>query len=680
MTPKELALADLARSGLGIAEAKALKLEALGPREVSKIHTSFKRAPSLKIPYFDLAGKPTKFFRLRYLELNGVDRLARKPMRYAQLPGTAPEVYFPPLGGFDWRVLAKATDRAILITEGEKKAAAATAAGFPTIGLGGVWSWKSKKRGIGLVSALRDEISWKERKAYFVFDSDYKSKPDVAAALTALAGELGALGAKPFLVALPELEDGGKTGLDDFLVARGRAALAAALVDAEPFSMLEELWKLNTEVVYVRSPGIIIVHADGRKLAPASFKEHAYSNRYYYERTVDAKGNERLAKKPAAPAWLAWEQRAELARLTYAPGAPHITEAGEANLWRGWGCEPKRGDVAPWRKLLDYVFADDADARRWFESWCAHPLQNPGAKLYSACLVWGVKHGTGKSLIGLSLARIYGANATIVNDQHLASSFNEWAEAKQFVIGDDVMSGEHRSRLAVADRLKAMVTQETIRINQKYVPSYEVPDRINYYFTSNHPDAFFLEDTDRRYFVWEAPTEPLALEFYHKVYDPWLRSDAGPPALFEHLLGLDTSGFNPKAPAPETAAKLAMIADSKSDVGSWCFALRENPDAVLKLGAAPIAGDLFTNTQLLRMYDPDGTKRVTANGLGRELKRAGFRQVNGGAVVLTAHGPQRLYAIRNPKRWLKTKPDAVGKEYNKQHEPVVPAERKKDGA
>lgn len=656
-TPKELALADLARSGLTAEHAKALRLEALTAAQVAALDPSCKRAAALKIPYFSLAGQPTEFFRLRYLELNGFDALARKRLRYAQLPGTAPAAYFPPLGGFKWSALAKAIDRAILITEGEKKAAAATAAGFPTVGLGGVWSWKSARAGAALLPDLA-AIDWDDRTVYLVFDSDFRSNPDVMKALTALASELGARGARPLVAALPALSPPAKTGLDDFLVARGPTELAKLLKAAEPLSALDELWRLNAEVVYVRDPGIVVVLADGRKLAPGAFRDHAYANRYYHEHGVDKQGNPRLVKKPAAPAWLGWEKRAELARITYAPGAPRVVDEAY-NYWPGWGVEPRRGDVSLWKRLLDYFFAADAVARTWFERWLAYPLQHPGAKLYTAAVIWGPTHGTGKSLLGYSVGKVYGRNFTEISDTDLGGSFNEWTENKQFVMGDDVTSAEYKR--ALMDELKFMITRHELRVNAKYLPKYVVPDCVNYYFTAQAPDAFLVDDTDRRYFVWEAPAAPLDRAFYD-AYDDALRKAATlPPALFYHLLRLDLGGFNPRAAAPMTAAKKAMILDSKTELGAWVAALKESPDAVLKVGSAPIERDLFSASALLALFDPAGTKKVSPVWLGRELKRAGFRQANGGAVVATAAGPARLYAIRRPEKWLRAKPEALRK-------------------
>lgn len=665
---RALAEARLAESGLGPREAERLRVRPLAADQVRRLDPSFKAYPALRIPYFGLDGRPTGFYRLRYLgAMNGFDALRAKALRYVQAPGTDPEVYLPPLR--DWRKVAANAEEAVLLTEGEFKAACATKCGLPTVGLGGVWSWRQGRKGVALLPAL-ERFNWKGRLAYLVFDSDAQENPDVSAAVVALCKELLSRGARPAVVSLPAVaalsEQGRKTGLDDFLVAEGVDALRQALESAQPFDQSRELWGLNEEVVYIRNPGLVVVLRDGRKMAPGAFKDHAYANRHYWEVRLDAKGEEKSSKKPLAPAWLQWEQRSELSRITYAPGSQKIHE-GQYNYWPGWGAEPRRGSVDLWRRLLEYMFGKDLEARTWFERWCAWPFQNPGGKLYAASVVWGPTHGTGKSLMGYTLGDCYGKNFKEIGEDDLAGSFNEWAENRQLVMGDDVAGGEYKR--STMEALKFMITRQTLTVNAKYMPTYEVPDCINYYFTANAPDAFILEDTDRRYFVWQTPREPLGREFYEE-YDAWRKSGALAPAMLHHFMNLDLGDFNPRAHAMETAAKRAMILDSKGDCAAWVHSLRESPDDVLRLGGVLVNAELMANVQLLAIYDPEGRRKVTPNGMGRELKRAGFQQVNCGAAVRTSKGPLRLYAVRNSDRWMRARPGALAAHWDEHFGPV----------
>jgi hypothetical protein len=215
-------------------------------------------------------------------------------------------------------------------------------------------------------------------------------------------------------------------------------------------------------------------------------------------------------------------------------------------------------------------------------------------------------------------------------------------------MGDDVTGSNKRQD---ADFLKKLITQRELRVNGKYVPSYVVPDCINYFFTANHPDSFFLEDDDRRFFIHEVQVGPMDEAFYME-YDLWLDT-GGSAAVFNYLLNLDLGDFNPAAPAFKTMAKERMIANVQSDLAGWVRSLMASPDYALRVGDVVIDKDLFTSKELLQFYDPTGKTGTTANGLGRELARAGVRQICGGKPIRLHDGSQgRYYAVRNTDKWL----------------------------
>jgi hypothetical protein len=286
--------------------------------------------------------------------------------------------------------------------------------------------------------------------------------------------------------------------------------------------------------------------------------------------------------------------------------------------------------------------------------------------MYSSAVLWGSVHGTGKTLVGYTMKRIYGDNAKEIRDHDLQGSFNDWAEARQFVIGDEITGDDKRSH---ANKLKGLITQAEVSVNKKYVPAYTIKDCINYLFTSQGGDAFFLEDSDRRFFVHEVEAEPMKDEFYTR-YDRWYKSDEV-GALFHHLLQVDLTGFNPNSRAMETKAKHDMIVHSRSDVSTWAHALLDDPETTLQLMGATAAKecDLYTPAQLLACYQHQGDRRqVTANGLGRELRRCRVKHVNGGHLVRTNHGVLRLYAVRNGAKWDKATPAEITEHFNKYFE------------
>ena len=660
-----LAHKKLESSGLSPKDSELLGMEVLPPSMTQRLHSTWNAVPSLKINYFMPDGTPmldqiTKepFFRVRYLKtLQGFKDLTQKPVRYVQKPHTLPAIYYPQ-NIKDWTTICSDPNHPLIITEGELKAAKSCKEGFPAIGVGGVYNWRSNKIGLSWLDSL-DYIEWKTRSVYLVFDSDYRTNPMVCLALKELGDALQDRGSFVFVVSLPNLPNIDKTGLDDFLTHAGPSAnkqFEQLLHEAEPLGFTQVLFQLNDKYTYVRNPGIIVdKHNLNHRIAIKTFKEALEVNRKYTERLIKPDGTIQYKSVPAGAQWLQWSLRHDVQNLTYAPGQPLLLPDA-INTWEGWGCKPlpnkprdlRRLNVEPFLKLLDHLFTKaEPQAKHWFLQWCAYPLQHPGAKMFSSVVFHGIRHGTGKSLIGYSLAKIYGKNFTEIDQDDLHDDYNSWAESKQFVMGDDVTGSNKRKD---ADFLKKMITQKEIRINIKYVPQYTVPDCINYFFTSQHPDSFFLEDDDRRFFIHEVKVGPLPESFY-KSYMDWLDHE-GPSHLFRYLLNLDLTGFNPSASAYRTKAKERMISLSHSDLASWVRLLIANPDQVLRTGRVVSKTDLFTSRELLHFYDSEGKTGTTANGMARELGRAGLRQVADGLPIRLFDGTQaRYYAIRNRDHW-----------------------------
>ena len=120
---------DLALSGL---EPADLRARIAGPAEKAATNTPV-GCDAYVIPYLDMYGKNLPFYRTKLI--NPPD----KNVRYKQVATEGNHIYFPP--GFQ---AALRNARFVMITEGEKKAAAATKAGFPCVGLGGVDSWRNR--------------------------------------------------------------------------------------------------------------------------------------------------------------------------------------------------------------------------------------------------------------------------------------------------------------------------------------------------------------------------------------------------------------------------------------------------------------------------------------------------------------------------------------------------------
>jgi Domain of unknown function (DUF3854)/Family of unknown function (DUF5906) len=593
-----------------------------------------------KIPYFTPDGNVTKdFFRYRFWpeskpSSGWASVAAPSKLRYVQPAGTPPQVYMPPLLPGPWRDVMNEPKIDLCITEGELKSACACANGRITLGLGGVFSWTSRKLKQPLIPIL-EEFKWKDRRVNLCFDSDAATNTQVQLALSRLALTLNARGAAVFTVVIPPTDNGGKQGLDDFIVTRGVDKFEELIALSTVVEVSFELHRLNTECAVVGGGGAAsaVVRLEDGLIMNGNAFSILFRNRTYVEYGVTASGNPAAPKtKQAADSWLAWPPRNTVDGITYAPGAERVTVDNKYNLWQPSPVTPAKGDIGRWEELLARMFTDIEPAHlMWFKRWLAYPLKFPGTKMFHCALIWSHTGGTGKNLLAETMIPLYGErNCVTIKSRHLLSEFNAWAEGKQFVIGDEITLDDKRH---TSGELKAMLTNRTIRINRKGIESYEVPDCANYYFTSNDPVAIMLDPGDRRTFVAHVNEAPLG-DAYGRAFMRWLNEQGGAQALAWHLTQeLDIGDFSPTAPPPDTTAKLELISNSRSEIDSWAAALRLDPDKVLRPHASKFSSNghggpysIYTPEDLLRIYDPDDRKRVSYRALGIALDRAGFEK------------------------------------------------------
>lgn len=129
---------DLAKSGLTIDNVRA---RPLGPTERHTTGTPGS-VEGYVIPYFDINGKVVSFYRVRLFDW--------KP-KYRQIANTPNHIYFPP--GF-MAALRNSQTRAIILTEGEKKAACGVKHGFACAAVSGTDSWRNRVISMPKDSAL----------------------------------------------------------------------------------------------------------------------------------------------------------------------------------------------------------------------------------------------------------------------------------------------------------------------------------------------------------------------------------------------------------------------------------------------------------------------------------------------------------------------------------------------
>jgi hypothetical protein len=272
--------------------------------------------------------------------------------------------------------------------------------------------------------------------------------------------------------------------------------------------------------------------------------------------------------------------------------------------------------------------------------------------MFSAVLIWSIEQGTGKTFIGDVMRDIYGRNASVITSVDLHDDSMVWLRNRQFILGEEVSQRRSKSDAGI---LKHIITGDVVRVNEKYVPHFELPNCANLMFTSNKNDAIILDRGDRRFFVGKLDTfRPI--KFWRQL-DKWRHKDGGPSAFMHYLLNrVDCTNFDPYAPPLMTMEKQQMQDAGLTGVEQWVGDLLTDPESVVasvfdrQTAKATMKRDLFSVENVMQWL-PDDLKMTSRVALANAMVRMGAVR-NSSAVRLPTQGKQvKLFALKNQEFW-----------------------------
>jgi hypothetical protein len=322
---------------------------------------------------------------------------------------------------------------------------------------------------------------------------------------------------------------------------------------------------------------------------------------------TDARGK---AKVIPASVWL--DQHKAVEQMTWAPGLPMvipnrliatggwIKRCGVAcfNLYRPPTID--LGDATKADRWLDHVrkiYPEDADH---LICWFAHRAQRPADKINHAIVLGGLP-GIGKDTLLEPVKQAVGPwNFHEVSPKQVLDTYNDFLRSTIMRVNEARDLGDV-SRFEFYDSMKAYTAAppDVLRVNEKYLRQYYVPNCVGVVITTNYKDALFLPPEDRRtYVAWsELAKEDFGDEYWKGLW-AWYYNE-GFNHVAAYLTGLDISTFNAKAPPPKTRAFWAVVDLNRSpedaEVADRIDAMG-NPDVItvkMLIGTNP-SSDLST--------------------------------------------------------------------------------------
>ena len=242
------------------------------------------------------------------------------------------------------------------------------------------------------------------------------------------------------------------------------------------------------------------------------------------------------------------------------------------NIFQGYEYDEIEGEIdlriiMPFiNHIHDVICNNNEDAYRYLISWLAYLFKNPGGKTETAIVLTGMQ-GCGKNTFTNVICHLLGTyandNATI-ND--ITGKFNNAILYKKLIICNEVKS-YIANKVYDGDRMKTLITENTIDINMKFHDSLHQENIANFILISNNFAPIKIEEGDRRYFVLEVSSEHIHdQEYFQNILNSL--TDEFYSNFLTFLMRIDISGWD-RFNIPLTPAKKAIMEFSKSPYSTF---------------------------------------------------------------------------------------------------------------
>tara|TARA_R110002020_G_scaffold474863_1_gene707762 strand:+ start:17 stop:2494 length:2478 start_codon:yes stop_codon:yes gene_type:complete len=180
----------------------------------------------------------------------------------------------------------------------------------------------------------------------------------------------------------------------------------------------------------------------------------------------------------------------------------------------------------------------DDKTNEYLLNWFAHIIQKPNEKTQVAIVIPSETEGNGKNIILNQIQKILGSlylSTSSVDD--IIGTFNPLAEGRILInLNECTWAGRKQQ----SGMLKALVTEDTMRINNKNVKPYMIDNYSNVVVTSNEENPIEIGKVARRYYVIEIRERILTSKEVKSILD------TDTQVLFNYLMNRDISNFDPK--------------------------------------------------------------------------------------------------------------------------------------
>jgi hypothetical protein len=254
--------------------------------------------------------------------------------------------------------------------------------------------------------------------------------------------------------------------------------------------------------------------------------------------------------------WLEDPDKRKYDRRDFVPPPLRIGE-GVLNLYHGIAA----ASIAPNEEPVDInlylnhvrlLMGSDDDCAAYMHKLLAQKIQSPGLKWRVMPIITSCQ-GVGKDIWFDFLAEIFGMPQCLKVDgvHKLLATNSGQMEGKLLCCLQEMGFKDTRDH---EEYLKALITNNTIQLEQKYVKTFHATNVVDFIGFTNDFSAINVDQGDRRYFIVIADSTHAQDAAYMHPLLAFFHKDCNKRAVYDYYMAMDLTGFDSSADRPITRA------------------------------------------------------------------------------------------------------------------------------
>ncbi len=289
------------------------------------------------------------------------------------------------------------------------------------------------------------------------------------------------------------------------------------------YNQLKEEFEKNN--FKLRNPTVFVeVGSDGKLIMRkiADFKV-VYNCLFYYLVGVDKKGKKKIEKKKFINAWLEDEFARSYDNVDFYP-PPLACPDKVYNLYSGFAYEKEdwennydKGDYTLIMNHLRLLAGDDKtdECVEFILNYLADIIQYPGI-MPRVSLVFQSDEGAGKNMFFDNFFNLVVGRKYYLPSENAEDFVGSWCrlDNKICAVWNETEGADTFRKMA---KIKALITDDHVRINQKNIQPYYLQSHLRLLFFSNRLTPVPITAGDRRFQVFNCG-KPVGGDYYSKLY------------------------------------------------------------------------------------------------------------------------------------------------------------------